>query len=1079
MFSGSKDDLPIRVTRLADDDISVRMEGAPSPGGLIPTPPNPNASNETLADSAKTSSSDKNDKPAASDCGSSYDPAKASVAAVHALAQVLLAATKAETTEALPSNNGLTQEAALRLLSVLQASKKSQAPADPLPQMQISSNVVTSGSAPPQPANPLPPGQSPPATSEKTEPDVLLLSNPINPPASRPGSAPVASRNAPPQMEKTPQPSILTEHTIEMPRKAEPVPPKTIAPNIIMATDVVARAAATQTATNSTSPALRADKSTQPESLAVKPAAPSNVAPPASPAPPSQEISPVAEMTPSLAPLTTGLSPVSMRMPPPEPAQKNPQDQDNIIRPHFQSRGSDAPPPVAAPPPPIPDLAAAVAGNKRDDGSAEDGWSGDGLMTCLQFILRHHGASRNLDILTADLPKIGGRLSLSGFVDATERAGFGAQVMNTKLSDIPTFILPAVLLLKGGEACMLMAREGRKITIVRPLIDDAPIKLKLKELEASYSGRAVYVRSHIKADKQEGEQDGKSTATGHWLRETLAADWPVLAQAALGTAIVNLLALALPFFTSIVFDRVVPHRALDTLNVLTIGALIMLGFDFLIRSIRAHFVDTFGKRTDVVLSNRVLSHILAARLGSGQRSAGNLANTLREFDSVREFFTSATLTTLSDLPFALLFIVVIALIAGPLALIPVASFIAIVLVSFVVVPPLDRLIQQSHKVAGGRHGRLIEILSNLETIKSVRGEAWAERQWQNYTGQSAQLSFKQRTLSQFTTHFTSFVYFFCPIATLFFGVHLLNTDAVSTGALFAVVMLNSRVLAPLGQITGLIARLRHTLTSLKAVNAIMKLPTERGDGSSLLYPDRIDGGFEVRNVHFSYPERKSEALSDVSFTVKPGEKIGILGRTGSGKSTLARLLLNLYEPQKGSVLLDNLDVRQIDTKALRRAIAYVPQDIALFAGTIRENILIGAPWADGNQILAAAKTAGLDSFIADSAEGLDRRVGERGEGLSGGQRQAVSIARALLHDPKILLLDEPTSMMDTAGEHMLKERLNHWLQNRTLVLITHRASLLSLVDRLIILERGKVVADGPRDAVLAHLRGIPVTQAAQ
>ena len=292
-------------------------------------------------------------------------------------------------------------------------------------------------------------------------------------------------------------------------------------------------------------------------------------------------------------------------------------------------------------------------------------------------------------------------------------------------------------------------------------------------------------------------------------------------------------------------------------------------------------------------------------------------------------------------------------------------------------------------------------------------------------------------------------------------------------------MLNSRVLAPLGQLTGIIARLRHTLASLKAVNAIMQLPSERDDVSNLLYPDRIDGGFEMRNAHFSYPERKNEALSDISLIIKAGEKIGILGRTGSGKSTLARLLLNLYEPAKGSVLLDNIDVRQIDTQALRRAIAYVPQDIALFAGTIRENILIGAPWADGNQVMVAAKTAGLDSFIADSAEGLDRRIGERGDGLSGGQRQAVSIARALLHDPKILLLDEPSSMMDTASEHMLKERLGVWVQNRTLVLITHRASLLSLVDRLIILERGKIIADGPRDAVLAHLRGSTTSQAAQ
>ena len=701
----------------------------------------------------------------------------------------------------------------------------------------------------------------------------------------------------------------------------------------------------------------------------------------------------------------------------------------------------------------------------RPFGSSE----ADSLSLCLEFLTRYFGDPRPAAAIAGDLPHVDGKLTLGGFLQAADRVHLATQIVAVRINAIPALALPAILLLRDGGACLLVKCTGGMATIVGPMFSDGVRTIELAQLELSYAGRAVYVRPRFQFEAATDLLDLPPTRS--WLWQTLRQDWGIFLQAALATAMVNLFALGLPFFTSLVFDRVVPHRALDTLHVLTLGASVLVAFDFLIRSMRAHFLDVSGKRADVILSSRVLQHILSLKLGS-QRSAGNLANTLREFDTVREFFTSATLATVGDVPFAILFVVIIALMAGPLALIPVAAFVLLMVMSFLVVAPLDRLVQQNYQLAGNRHGLLFEILSGLETIKAVRAEQWAQRLWEGYSGQGAMLGYRTRTLSQFMTHLTTAVYYLCPIATLLFGVHMLKDDSLSIGSLFAVVMLNSRVLAPLGQITGLLSRLRHTMASLRAVDRIMRLPTERSAERNLLYPTHFKGALEFREVNFTYPGRDSEALANINFAIRPGEKVAIVGRTGSGKSTLARLMLNLYEPGKGSVLADNVDVRQIDPHALRRAIGYVPQETTLFSGTIRENISIGAPWADAEAILGAARTAGLDFFTAESAEGLDRRVGEGGEGLSGGQRQAICIARALLLDPRIVLLDEPTSMMDQVGERALKEKLAQFVANRTLVLITHRASLLSLVERVIVVERGRIAADGPRDQVLKHLRDV-------
>lgn len=700
------------------------------------------------------------------------------------------------------------------------------------------------------------------------------------------------------------------------------------------------------------------------------------------------------------------------------------------------------------------------------------GGSGDSLALCLDFLLRYFGNARDVASISADLPHDGDRLSLAGFIQAADRAELAAQVIGRPIRSIPALALPAVLLLADGTACLLIKVEAEgRATIVGPVFVEGVKVISLAKLEAEYAGRAILVRPRFSFQRS-SEIAGDAPATD-WLRRILLDDWPIYAQAIGATVVINLLALVLPFFMSIVFDRVIPHRALDTLHVLAVGVAFAALFDFGLRSVRAHFIDTIGRRADVLLSSRVLSHVLALKLGNRERTAGGLANAMKEFEAVREFFTSATLATLADLPFALVFILVIALFSGPLAVVPAMALFLLIAIALAGIAPLNAMTRDNYRLGGQRHAFLIEILANIETLKSVRAEAWAQRLYERQSAESAVIGYRVRRASQLMSNLSALIYFLAPVATLAVGVHQLSSEAISTGALFAVLMLSTRALAPMGQFTALLTRLYHAVNAIRAVDRIMRQPSEHDPGRTKLYPSGFRGGMEFRNVGFTYDRRDQPALADVSFVIRPGERVAVVGRVGSGKSTLARLLLNLHEPQKGAVLVDGADVRQIDPQALRRAVAYVPQDIALFAGSIRENIAIGAPWSEPALVLKAARVAGLDSFVAESAEGLDRQIGERGEGLSGGQRQAISVARGLLLDPQVLVLDEPSSMMDTAGEKLLRDNLAQWLENRTLLLITHRASMLALVERIIVLDHGRIVADGPRDQVLRHLRAAP------
>ena len=446
-----------------------------------------------------------------------------------------------------------------------------------------------------------------------------------------------------------------------------------------------------------------------------------------------------------------------------------------------------------------------------------------------------------------------------------------------------------------------------------------------------------------------------------------------------------------------------------------------------------------------------------------------MARQLGEFDSIREFLTSATITTLVDLPFALLFVVIIYIVAGDLAIIPVICSLVIIAVTFYLQPKLKQAIEESNRFASLKHGHLIESLTALESIKANGAEGLVQKSWQQMIGHTANWQLKTKKLSNYVTNIANFMVQLTVVMVVILGVYRLADNEISMGGIIAAVMLSSRAISPMAQLAGLITRGNHTISSLRQLDAIMEQEDEFEDKGNLASKERFMGKIEADNISFSFPGSEKPSLHPFSISINPGERIAIIGRNGSGKSTLAKLLLGLYKPTQGSLRYDGLDAGQIHPSDLRRNFGYLPQDVTLFHGTIRDNILFGSRQVTEHQLIRAIQLSGVNMFTNLESEGLDQQVGEGGLALSRGQRQTVALARATLNDPSILLMDEPTASLDARAEKQFIRSMQLVSRERTLLLITHKMHLLNLVDRIIVLERGHVVADGPKDEVLAKL----------
>lgn len=695
----------------------------------------------------------------------------------------------------------------------------------------------------------------------------------------------------------------------------------------------------------------------------------------------------------------------------------------------------------------------------------------DPLLECLVQLTRHYGQTRSASAIRADLPIGEGRMTPDLFCEAAENIGYSAKIVKRKIAKIPTEVLPAVLILKGGKACTILSFTDKNTARIQmngdAQIDDVP----LKDLEAQYRGFALFFspKKPTESESHKALQDGTDPAEGHWFWAIWRKNTSLYGRALIAATLVNLFGLTAPLFIMNVYDRVIPNNAIETGWVLGIGALTVFVFDFIMRTLRGYFIDLAGKRVDVVAARKVFDHVLNMKLAHRPASAGSFANMLRDFDTVRDFMASATLATLVDVPFVFFFLFIIWFLGGQIAFLLGGLMVAVLVAGLIIQIPLRKVVRQSVKSSEAKHGLLVETVGGLETIKSLGvGPTFRER-YTAHSGENAELGAKSRFLSAMGMNIAAFLQQSATIIVVLLGMYLVRDAELSMGGLIACVILGGRAIAPVGQIAGLVVRWHHAASAFKTINTIMKTPVERPSTTAFLHRPDLKGGIAFDKVKFTYPKTNRPILDGVSFAIKPGEKVGIAGRVGSGKSTIAKLMLGLYDPDEGNIYADGTDTRQIDPADLRRNIGYIAQDVVLFSGSVRDNIVMARPDATDEEVLAVAKQTGVHDFISRHPQGYDAQVGERGEGFSGGQRQTIALARAFLGNPNLLICDEPTNAMDMQTEDIFARYVEQDMKDRTLVLVTHRQPLLRLIDRLILVDYGRVIADGPRDKVLEAL----------
>lgn len=703
-------------------------------------------------------------------------------------------------------------------------------------------------------------------------------------------------------------------------------------------------------------------------------------------------------------------------------------------------------------------------------GVREDILHHDPLLDCLVELTRIHARPSTRAALIAGLPLERGSLTPSLFGRAASRAGLSAKLVRRPLERIDEVLLPAVLLLHGEEACVLLGWDdsGDNARLLFPETGQGSVLLSRSALAARYTGVAIFSRPHFRFDKRT-PQVGE-VKLRHWFWGELAEQWLVYRDVLGAALLINLLALAMPLFTMNVYDRVIPNRAIETLWVLGLGVILVIGIDLMLRLLRGYFIDLASARIDMSLSAKIMERVLGVRMEARPAAVGAFSSNLRSFESVRDFITSASVTAFIDLPFALLFVLVIAIISWQLIIPVLLATVAVVIYAYVLQHKMHELSETTYRAGALRNATLIESLTALETIKTLGAESVMQSKWEKSVAFVSRVNNQMRFLSAAATNGAMEIQQLVNVVVVIAGVYLIGDGQLSMGGLIACTMLTSRAVAPLGQMVGLLMQYHNAKVSLTSLEEVMAKPVERPGDAAFVHRPELKGNIEFRDVEFTYPNAAISALKGFSCKIAAGDKVVVIGRIGSGKTTLQKLLLGLYQPTGGAVSIDGVDLRQLDPADLRRNIGYVAQDVTLFYGSLRDNIAIGAPYADDATIVAAADAAGLTDFVNRHPDGFDMMIGERGDSLSGGQRQGVAIARALLMDPPILLLDEPTSAMDFSSEQQFKERLRRVAAHKTVIIVTHRNSLLDLATRVIVVDEGRIVADGPRDQVIQALQ---------
>ena len=553
-----------------------------------------------------------------------------------------------------------------------------------------------------------------------------------------------------------------------------------------------------------------------------------------------------------------------------------------------------------------------------------------------------------------------------------------------------------------------------------------------------------------------------------WLMAPIRRNRPVYVRVALAAVIINLFGLVTSLFSMTVYDRVVPNNATASLVGLSIGLALVVVLDFVLKLLRAYFVDIAGADIDREIGDSLFRRILALRLDQRDRPAGAIAGLMRELETLRDFFASATLTAIVDVPFILLSLLLIGVIGGKVVIVPMLLIPAVILVAWFTHPAMDRLSARALGDGLSKQSVLVETLGDLEMVKANNAGPLLLSRWRDAVERHSRSSLRQRLIGTISMTFSGTAQTLSYAGIIIVGVGMVAHHDLTTGGLVACSILSSRVMAPLSQIASLLSRLTGARTAYRELDKMMASETERSAEPGMR-PARLSGAVELRNVSFRYPKARDDVLKGISLSIAPGERVALLGRVGSGKSTVARLLLGLYHPQQGSVLIDGTEVRHYDPVGLRQHIGTVLQDGALLTGSVRENITLGRGAVDESELLRVCSVSGTHHFMGAIADGYDLKLADRGGGLSGGQRQSIAIARALAGSPAMLILDEPTSAMDQQTEAQFIERLLAEVGERTMLVVTHRPALLRLVNRIVVLEAGRIAADGPRDKILLQL----------
>ncbi|CAG0938266.1 Toxin RTX-I translocation ATP-binding protein [Gallionellaceae bacterium] len=701
----------------------------------------------------------------------------------------------------------------------------------------------------------------------------------------------------------------------------------------------------------------------------------------------------------------------------------------------------------------------------------EESWRRhDPLLSSLIEIARFHGRGMTPEGFLAGLPLPEGRLTPGLLRRAAARAGLASRISRRPLDAIREELLPVILLLKDNDSCILLgvSKDRTRARVVFPEAGQGATEIELERLVSIYSGYCIFVRPRFRFDTRAPEI--RSVVNRHWFWGALWSNAQLYRDVLAAAFLINIIAIVVPFFTLNVYDRVVPNNAFETLWTLALGVIMVIAVDFGLRMVRGYVLDVAGKRVDIDLSALIMERVLGMQMVNRPASVGSFAANLRAFESVRDFITSTTVTAFIDLPFAIIFLALIFWLGWMLAIPLLVAMVGLVLYALMLQPKMQALTETTYRATATRNSTLIESLVGIETIKTQCAEGVMQRKWERSVAYLARVGADLRYLSSSVVNGSGSVQQLVTVAIVIIGVYLISDHKLSMGGLIACVMLSSRALAPFAQIASLLTQYQNAAMALAALDKVVAQPVERPENAAFIRRERIKGDIEFSHVKFSYPGGSSEVLSDLSFRIKEGEHVAIIGKVGSGKSTINRLILGLYQPDEGSIKIDGVDIRQLDPAEIRKAAGYVPQDVTLFYGSLRENITIGMPHVEDHAILQAAEIAGLQEMVGNHPKGFDMPIGERGESLSGGQRQSVAIARAFVHEPSLLLLDEPSSAMDSSTEEVLKARLAAYAKGRTMILVTHRNSLLDLVDRLIVIDRGKVVADGPKAQVTEALR---------